>query len=79
MMDQIIKILELKKSYSSGGCVYLKIYSDVKSLFGLTSKQIGNIPNDVSLGNPDQKEIMIWTAENFYHLSLRGDERSVLF
>jgi hypothetical protein len=79
MMDQIIKSLELKKAYSYGGYVYLKIDSDVKSPFGFTSKQLDKLPNVISLGKLDQKEIMIWTAENFYDLSLRGDGRSEFY
>lgn len=79
MMDQRIKLLELKKAYSYGGYVYLKIESDVKSPFGFTSKQLDNMPNDISPGKLDQKEIMIWTAENFYDLSLRRDERSEFY
>ncbi|MDN5845504.1 MAG: hypothetical protein L0H53_04425 [Candidatus Nitrosocosmicus sp.] len=76
MMNQIINLLELKKAYSYGGNVYLKIDSDVKSPFGFTSKQLDNMPIDISPGKLDQKDIMIWNAENFYDLSIRGDERS---
>jgi hypothetical protein len=78
-MDQRIKLLELKKAYSYVGYVYPKIDSDVKSPFGFTSKQFDNMPNNISPGKLDQKEIMIWITENFYDLSLRRDERSEFY
>ena len=75
MMNQIINLLELKKAYSYGGNVYLKIDSDIKSPFGFTVRQLDNMPIDISPGKLDQKDIMLWNAENFYDLSIRGDER----
>ena len=41
MMNQIINLLELKKAYSYGGNIYLKIDSDIKSPFGFTAQTIG--------------------------------------
>ncbi len=79
MMDQIINLLELKKAYSYGGNVYLKIDSNIKSPFGFTSKQLDNMPIDISPGKLDQKDIMIWTADNFYDLFMRGDDRSEFY
>ena len=75
MMNQIINLLALKKAYSYGGNVYLKIDSDIKSPFGFTVRQLDNMPIDISPGKLDQKDIMLWNAENFYDLSIRGDER----
>jgi cysteinyl-tRNA synthetase len=75
MMNQIINLLELKKAYSYGGNVYLKIDSDINSPFGFTVRQLDNMPIDISPGKLDQKDIMLWNAENFYDLSIRGDER----
>ncbi len=75
MMNQIINLLELKKAYSYGGNVYLKIDSDIKSPFGFTVRQLDDMPIDISPGKLDQKDIMLWNAENFYDLSIRGDER----
>jgi len=76
MMNQIINLLELKKAYSYGGNIYLKIDSDIKSPFGFTVKQLDNMPIDIAPGKLDQRDIMLWDAENFYDLSIRGDERS---
>jgi cysteinyl-tRNA synthetase len=75
MMNQIINLLALKKAYSYGGNVYLKIDSDIKSPFGFTVRQLDNMPIDISPGKLDQKDIILWNAENFYDLSIRGDER----
>ena len=75
MMNQIINLLELKKAYSYGGNIYLKIDSDIKSPFGFTVRQLDDMPIDISPGKLDQKDIMLWDAENFYDLSIRGDER----
>jgi cysteinyl-tRNA synthetase len=75
MMNQIINLLALKKAYSYGGNVYLKIDSDIKSPFGFTVRQLDNMPIDISPGKLDQKDIMLWNAENFYDLSIRGEER----
>ena len=75
MMNQIIKLLELTKAYSYGGNIYLKIDSDIQSPFGLTLRQLDNMPIDIAPGKLDQKDIMLWNAENFYDLSMRGDER----
>jgi len=75
MMNQIINLLALKKAYSYGGNVYLKIDSDTKSPFGFTVRQLDNMPIDISPGKLDQKDIMLWNAENFYDLSIRGNER----
>jgi cysteinyl-tRNA synthetase len=75
MMNQIINLLALKKAYSYGGNVYLKIDSDIKSPFGFTVRQLDNMPIDISPGKLDQKDIMLWNAENFYDLPIRGDER----
>jgi len=75
MVNQIINLLELKKAYSYGGNIYLKIDSDIKSPFGFTVRQLDNMPIDMAAGKLDQKDIMLWNAENFYDLSMRGDER----
>ena len=75
MLNQIINLLELKKAYSYGGNIYLKIDSDMKSPLGFTVEQLDNMPIDIALGKLDQKDIMLWNAENFYDLSMRGDER----
>jgi cysteinyl-tRNA synthetase len=75
MMNQIINLLELKKAYSYGGNVYLKIDPDIKNPFGFTVRQLDDMPIDISPGKLDQKDIMLWNAENFYDLSIRGDER----
>ena len=66
MMNQIIKLLELTKAYSYGGNIYLKIDSDIQSPFGLTLRQLDNMPIDIAPGKLDQKDIMLWNAENFY-------------
>ena len=79
MMNQIINLLELKKAYSYGGNIYLKIDSDIKSPFGFTVKQLDNMPIDIAPGKLDQRDIMLWNAENFYDLSIRGDERSEFY
>ena len=50
MMNQIINLLELKKAYSYGGNIYLKIDSDIKSPFGFTVKQLDNMPIDIAPG-----------------------------
>lgn len=75
MLNEIINLLELKKAYSYGGNIYLKIDPDTKSPFGFTAEQLNNMPIDISPGKLDQKDIMLWNAENFYDVSLRGDER----
>ena len=75
MMNQIINLLELKKAYSYGGNIYLKIDSDINSPFNFTVEQLDNMPIDIAPGKLDQKDIMLWNAENFYDLSMRGDER----
>ena len=75
MLNQIINLLELKKAYSYGGNIYLKIDPDTQSPFGFTTKQLDNMPIDIAPGKQDQKDIMLWNAENFYDLSMRGDER----
>ena len=79
MMNQIIKLLELTKAYSYGGNIYLKIDSDIQSPFGLTLRELDNMPIDIAPGKLDQKDIMIWNAENFYELSIKGDERSEFY
>jgi cysteinyl-tRNA synthetase len=79
MMNQIIKLLELTKAYSYGGNIYLKIDSDIQSPFGLTLGQLDNMPIDIAPGKLDQKDIMLWNAENFYELSIKGDERSEFY
>ena len=79
MMNQIIKLLELTKAYSYGGNIYLKIDSDIQSPFGLTLRQLDNMPIDIAPGKLDQKDIMLWNAENFYELSIKGDERSEFY
>ncbi len=66
MMNQIIKLLELTKAYSYGGNIYLKIDSDIQSPFGLTLRELDNMPIDIAPGKLDQKDIMLWNAENFY-------------
>ncbi len=79
MMNQIISLLTLNKAYSYGGNVYLKIDSDIQSPFGFTTEELDNMPIDISPGKLDQKDIMLWNAENFYELSVRGDERSEFY
>ncbi|TVP40652.1 putative Cysteine-tRNA ligase [Candidatus Nitrosocosmicus arcticus] len=79
MMNQIINLLKLKKAYSYGGNVYLKIDSDIKSPFGFTTEELDNMPIDISSGKLDQKDIMLWNAENFYELAIMGDERSEFY
>ena len=79
MMNQIINLLELKKAYSYGGNIYLKIDSDIQSPFGLTLRELDNMPIDIAPGKLDQKDIMLWNAENFYELSIKGDERSEFY
>ena len=41
MMKQIINLIEIKKAYTYGGNIYLKINSDIKSPFGFTVEQFG--------------------------------------
>ena len=79
MMNQIINLLELTEAYSYGGNIYLKIDSDIQSPFGLTIRQLNNMPIDITPGKLDQKDIMLWNAENFYELLLKGDERSEFY
>ena len=45
----------------------------------LQSEQLDNMPIDISPGKLDQKDIMLWNAENFYDLSIRGDDRSEFY
>ena len=79
MMNQVINLVKLKKVYSFGGSIYLKIDSDIQSPFGFTVEQLDNMPVDISPGKLDQKDIMLWNAENFYDLPIRGDDRAEFF
>ena len=79
MMNQIISLLKLKKAYSYGGNVYLKIDSDIQSAFGFTTEELDNMPIDISPGKLDQKDIMLWNAENFYDLPIGGNDRSEFY
>ena len=79
MMNQIIKLVKLKKVYSYGGNIYLKIDSDMPSPFGFTAEQLDNMPIDISPGKLDQKDIMLWNAENFYDLPIKGNDRAEFY
>ena len=79
MMNQIINLVKLKKVYSYGGNIYLKIDLDMQSPFGFTVEQLDNMPIDISPGKLDQKDIMLWNAENFYDLPIRGNDRSEFY
>ncbi len=79
MMNQIINLVKLKKVYSYGGNIYLKIDSDIQSPFGFTVEQLDNMPVDISPGKLDQKDILLWNAENFYDLPIRGDDRAEFY
>ena len=79
MMKQIINLIEIKKAYTYGGNIYLKINSDIKSPFGFTVEQLDNMPIDIASGKLDQKDILLWNAENFYDLAMRGDDRSEFY
>jgi cysteinyl-tRNA synthetase len=79
MMNQIINLVKLKKVYSYGGNIYLKIDSDIQSPFGFTVEQLDNMPVDISPGKLDQKDILLWNAENFYDLPIKGDDRAEFY
>ncbi len=76
MMNQIINLVKLKKVYSYGGNIYLKMDLDMQSPFCFTLEQLDNMPIDISPGKLDQKDIMLWNAENFYDLPIKGNDRA---
>lgn len=79
MMNQIINLVKLNKVYSYGGNIYLKMDLDMQSPFGFTVEQLDNMPIDISPGKLDQKDIMLWNAENFYDLPIRGNDRAEFY
>jgi cysteinyl-tRNA synthetase len=79
MMNQIINLVKLKKVYSYGGNIYLRIDSDVQSPFGFTAEQLNDMPIDISPGKLSQKDIMLWNAENFYDLPIKGNDRAEFY
>lgn len=63
----VVNILNSCAGYSYAGNVYLNLSDDkVTSPFGLTCNDIENVPIDVSFGKSNQRDILIWNAENFY-------------
>ena len=62
----VVNILTLKKGYSYGGNIYVNITNDISSPFKISLNEIKNMPIDISYGKKDQRDIMIWNADNFY-------------
>ena len=62
----VINILTMKKGYSYAGNVYVNISNNITSPFNISSNEIKNMPIDISCGKNDQRDIMIWNADNFY-------------
>jgi cysteinyl-tRNA synthetase len=62
----IINILTLKKGYSYAVNVYMNISDDFSSPFDISLNKIKDMPIDMSYGKYDQRDIMIWNADNFY-------------
>ena len=67
MKDQIINLIMSNSAYSYGGNVYLNSPRPLLvSPFGNGPEELDNMPIDLSDGKIDQKDIMIWNADNFY-------------
>jgi cysteinyl-tRNA synthetase len=62
----VVNILKTKRGYSFGGNVYLSISDKIVGSVGLTSRDIHDMPIDISIGKMNQRDIMIWNSENFY-------------
>ncbi len=66
--DDVVNILRAKRGYSYAGNVYLTFNDPpATSSLGLTSDQIRDMPIDISIGKKNQRDILIWNSENFYH------------
>ncbi|MDQ6722797.1 MAG: hypothetical protein M3Z01_00825, partial [Thermoproteota archaeon] len=75
--NDIIEILNSKKGYTYAGNVYLTINKDIHSQFGLTLGDIENMPIDISCGKNNQRDIMIWNSENFYHEYVKNNDSNI--
>lgn len=62
----VINILTLNNGYSYSGNVYVNISDDISSPFNIGLNKLKDMPIDISYGKKDQKDIMIWNADNFY-------------
>jgi cysteinyl-tRNA synthetase len=62
----VINILTLKKGYSYAGNVFLNISNSISSPFNISYNEILDMPIDISNGKNDQRDIVIWNADNFY-------------
>ena len=62
----VINILTMKKGYSYAGNVYVNISNNITSPFNISLNEIKNMPIDISYGKNDQRDILIWNADNFY-------------
>ncbi len=67
MKDQIVKMIKSKIAYSYGGNIYLHSANPLQvSPFGNGPEELDKMPIDLSSGKLDQKDILVWNAENFY-------------
>ncbi len=71
--NDVVNILRTKRGYSYAGNVYLKINEPIFSSLGLTSDEINDMPIDISSGKINQRDILIWSSENFYPDNKRAD------
>ncbi|HEX5518968.1 MAG TPA: class I tRNA ligase family protein [Candidatus Nitrosocosmicus sp.] len=62
----VVNILFSSDGYSYAGNVYLNVFNNIDSPFGLSYDDINDMPIDISKGKHNQTDIILWNSENFY-------------